>query len=169
MERAHNICLEMLKQRNYEIIGVEDDKIFALKPDQQQMIVFFSDTLKFNIKNVKVYIALMDELEIFHGIIVYKEGITSFTKKAIEQTADIKLELFAEEDLQYNITKHRFQPKFEKLSVEETESMKTHYDALKFPIMRKTDPICRFYNYERGDIIKITRSSGFVAYRIVKS
>jgi len=167
MEKAHIICLEMLKQRNYEIIDNEDDKIVALKPDGHQMIVFFSDTQKFSVKNIQVYITLMDELEIFHSIIVYKEGVTSFTKKAIEQSMEMKFELFAEEDLQYNITKQRFQPKFERLSEDEAVEFKKTY-GLNVAIMRKEDPIAKFYNYQRGDIIKITRKNGYVNYRIVK-
>lgn len=167
MEQSRIICIEMLKQRNYDIIDVEDDKIVALKPDGKQMFVFFSDALKFNVKNMQVYITLMDEFEIFHSIIVYKDVVTSFTKKAIEQSSEMKFELFAEEDLQYNITKHRFQPKFEKLSDEEANELKKNY-GMKFAIMRKEDPISKFYNYQRGDIIKITRKNDYITYRIVK-
>ena len=107
MLRARTICLEMLNQRNYDIIDNEDDKIVALKPDGHQMIVFFSDSPKFNVKNIQVYINSMNELERYHAIIVYKEGVTSFTKKAIEQSMEMKFELFAEDDLQYNITKRK--------------------------------------------------------------
>ncbi len=38
----------------------------------------------------------------------------------------------------------------------------------KFPFIRKDDQIARFYNYQRGDVIKITRNDGFITYRIVK-
>lgn len=167
MEKAHQVCIEMLTQRKYEIIDDEEDKIVALKPDGNQMIVFFTDSNKFNVKNIQVYISLMNDLQIFHAIIVYKDGVTSFTKKAIEQSMEMKFELFAEEDLQYNITKHRFQPKFEKLDLEEAIDLKKKY-GINFPIMRKDDPIAKFYNYQKGDIIKILRNSNYTSYRIVK-
>ena len=167
MEKAHQVCIEMLVQRNYEIIDDEEDKIVALKPDGNQMIVFFTDSNKFNVKNIQVYISLMNDLQIFHAIIVYKDGVTSFTKKAIEQSMEMKFELFAEEDLQYNITKHRFQPKFEKLDLEEAIDLKKNY-GINFTIMRKDDPIAKFYNYQKGDIIKILRNSNYTSYRIVK-
>jgi DNA-directed RNA polymerase subunit H (RpoH/RPB5) len=167
MEKAHKICIEMLHQRNYEIIDDGEDKIVATKPDGTQMIVFFADSNKFNVKNIQVYISLMNDLQIFHAIIVYKEGVTSFTKKAIDQSMEMTFELFAEKDLQYNITKHRYQPKFELLSIEETDNLKKSYKH-SFPIMRKDDPIANFYNYQKGDIIKIIRHSGYVNYRIVK-
>ena len=167
MMKAHTICLEMLNQRNYVIIENETDNIIALKPDGNQMIVFFSDTPKFNVKNIQIYINSMNELEIFHAIIVYKEGVTSFTKKAIEQSVEMKFELFAEEDLQYNITKHRLQPMFERLSEEEAHEFKKLHGT-NFAIIRKDDPIAKFYYYQRGDIIKIIRKNNYITYRIVK-
>lgn len=109
----------------------------------------------------------MNELQIFHAIIVYKDGVTAFTKKAIDQSIEMKFELFAEEDLQYNITKHRYQPKFEKLSLDDSNILKKQFGN-NFPIIRKEDPISKFYNYQKGDVIKVIRNNGYVSYRIVK-
>ena len=41
MSNTFRVCLEMLEQRNYKIIRQEEDKIIALKPNDEQMIVFF--------------------------------------------------------------------------------------------------------------------------------
>jgi DNA-directed RNA polymerase I, II, and III subunit RPABC1 len=167
MERAYNTCLEMLEQRNYEIINKEEDQIVALKPDGNQVIVFLSDSLKFNVKNIQMYITIMDELQIFHAIIIYKESITVFTKKAIEQSLEMTFELFAVEDLQYNITKHVLQPKFECLTTEESTKFKKQYGN-RFPTLRRDDPISKFYGYNKGDVIKITRPNNYISYSIVK-
>ena len=109
----------------------------------------------------------MDEMDIFHAIIVYKDGVTSFTKKAIEQSLEMVFELFAVEDLQYNITKHRLQPKFECLSENEAVKFKKEF-GIRFPALRKDDPIVRFYFFQKGDIIKVTRPNNSIIYRIVK-
>ena len=167
MKRAYNTCLEMLGQRNYEIINKEEDQIVALKPDGNQVIVFLSDSLKFNVKNIQMYITIMDEMQIFHAIIVYKESITAFTKKAIEQSLEMTFELFAVEDLQYNITKHVLQPKFQCLTTEESTKFKKQYGN-RFPTLRRDDPISRFYGYNKGDVIKITRPNNYISYSIVK-
>ena len=37
-----------------------------------------------------------------------------------------------------------------------------------FPSLLKSDPISRFYGYNKGDIIKVTRKNGIVIHRIVK-
>jgi DNA-directed RNA polymerase subunit H (RpoH/RPB5) len=34
--------------------------------------------------------------------------------------------------------------------------------------MRKDDPIVKFYDYQKGDLIKIIRKNGYITYRIVK-
>ena len=167
MEKAHKICVEMLNQRKYKIITDEDDKIIATKPDGKNMIVFFSGTPKFNVKNMQIFITIMNDLDIFHAIIIYKDGITAFTKKAIDQSIEMEFELFTEEDLQYNITKHELQPEFNKITVTEAEQLKTNYGS-KFPILRHDDPITRFYNFQKNDVIKIIRKSGYISYRIVK-
>ena len=53
MEKAHQVCIEMLVQRNYEIIDDEEDKIVALKPDGNQMIVFLQTPTSLMLKIFK--------------------------------------------------------------------------------------------------------------------
>ena len=167
MDKAYEISLEMLAQRKYKILAKEPERIIALNQNQNKVIVFFSDSSKFNVKNIQMYITIMDELKILHCIIVYKEGVTAFTKKAIEQSLAMTFELFIVDDLQYNITKHRLQPKFELLSEEDAEDFKKEFGS-KFKILRKDDPIARFYFYQKGDVIRITHSNNYIDYRIVK-
>lgn len=170
MDVPYQTCLEMLQQRKYKITEKEDPtRILATKPDGKQMAVFFTDVPKFNVKNIQVYISIMNEMGIFHSIIVYKEGVTAFTRKAIMKSVEMKFELFAEEDLRYNITKHRLQPIFEKLPAKEAETFKKKF-GVKFGVMRSDDPIARFYAYKRGDVIRVIRgaTNKFITYRLVR-
>ena len=109
----------------------------------------------------------MNELEVIHSLVIYRDSITPATKSTLSQTTDIIIELFAEEDLQYNITKHYLQPKFERLSDEEADEFKKKY-GVKFGTLRLDRPISCFYNYQKGDIIRIIRKDGYISYRIVK-
>jgi len=169
MKRAHTIMLEMLQQRKYKVTEDEDTQILATKPNGDPVVVFFSDTPKFNVKSIQMYISNMNELKVFHSIIVYKNGITAFTKKAIAQSVEMTFELFSQQDLQYNVTKHRLQPQFIKLPPEEAVEFKKQYGS-RFGVIRGDDPVSRFYAYNRGDVIRVIRGSGpteFVTYRIV--
>jgi DNA-directed RNA polymerase I, II, and III subunit RPABC1 len=167
METAYKICLELLSQRGYDIIDEESTRITALKPNGEQMCVFFVDAQKFNVKCVQEYQSLMNEIGIDHSIIVYEHNVTCFANKTIESTTNMKIELFSESDLQYNITKHRLQPKFECLTKEESEKFKATY-GVKFGGMLTTDPIVKFYGFLKGDVIRIVRKNGYITYRIVK-
>lgn len=166
MEKALQICLEMFQQRGYTIIDHDEDRINAVKEDGSCICAFMANTQKFNVNRVQEYIAFMNQLGVSHGVIVYKDNATPVAKKVVDNSQDIIIELFVEEELQYNITKHRLVPKHERLSSEESNAFKQRFGK-KFPALLRTDPVCRFYGYNRGDVIKITRKDGIV-YRIVK-
>jgi DNA-directed RNA polymerase I, II, and III subunit RPABC1 len=167
MEKAYQICFEMFEQRGYNIIEQDEDKITAIKEDGKHICAFMANTPKFNVERVQEYISLMNELNITHSIVVYKETATPMAKKVVSSSNEMIIELFTEEELQYNITKHILVPLHQKLSKEETAIFKKKY-GVKFPTLLKNDPISRFYGYERGDIIKVTRKGGYITYRIVK-
>ena len=109
-------------------------------------------------------------MDVHHCLIVYKDNVTPVAKKIIEEIKELKIELFHQDELQYNITKHYLVPKHEliyKKGTAEYSNFKDKYTD-KFPIILKSDPISRFYAYEKGDIIKVTRKNGYVMYRIVR-
>ena len=164
-ERVRKTCLEMLIQRGYTI--VDDENMTALKPDGNQVIVFFNESPSFDTKSMKEIFSVMTETCVEHSIVVYKDKVTPATKSTLEQSEDMKIELFAEEDLQFNITKHRLQPIFQKLKEEDAVEFKKNF-GIKFGTLRIDRPIARFYDYARGDVIRITRSDGYISYRIVK-
>ena len=162
---SRKTVLEMLEQRGYTIVDTEN--IMALKPDGSQVIVFFNESTSFDTKSMKEILSVMNEAGVVHSIVIYKDKVTPATKSTLEQCEDMKIELFAEEDLQINITKHRLQPLFEKLKDDEIAEFKKSF-GLKFGILRIDRPIARFYNYSKGDVIRIVRSDGYINYRIVK-
>lgn len=168
-QQAYSICLEMLEQRGYSIESQEPDQIIAIKPDGNQMIVFFLSSSKFTVDYIKNMVnTLQNELYINHAIVVYKDSVTYMTKKFIENIPSLKIELFPEINLQYNITKHVLQPlKYEKLDDKEAEVFKKKY-GVKFPVQKQTGEIALFYGYEKGDVIRVTRRNGLVEHRIVK-
>jgi DNA-directed RNA polymerase I, II, and III subunit RPABC1 len=163
------ICTEMLEQRKYTIIDKDDDRILAVKPDGKEMCVFFTLLSKFNVKSIQDFILMMKEMDVLHCIIVYKDKITPIAKQVIDE-CEFNIELFHIDELQYNITKHYLVPNHEVAYRAGTpgyiEFKKKYSD--KFPVLLKSDVICRFYAYNKGDIIKITRKNGYVTFRIVK-
>jgi len=201
MSNTYKICLELIDQRGYELIEQQKDKILARKPDGDMFCALLIDIIKFDVSTLKECTSIMCELRAYHALIVYKQTATHAAQKAasklsahVEPITDkgklvlrdegehiqkcLRMELFAEEDLQYNITKSLLQPlSFEKLSDTDLIQINdTEYITLnkfkkiwsKIPIMRTTDPIALFYDYSKGDIIRVKRRNGIINYRVVR-
>lgn len=163
------ICMEMLDQRKYKMIDRDDDRILYTKPNGEEMCVFFFSLTKFNVKIIQDFILMMKEMDLLHCIIIYKDKITPIAKQVIDE-CEFNIELFHVDELQYNITKHYLVPKHEVAYRAGTpgciEFKKKYSD--KFPVLLKSDAISRFYLYNKGDIIKITRRNGYITFRVVK-
>jgi len=164
---THKFCLEMLHQREYKIEEDKDNYITALKPNGLKMSVLFHEGSKFDVKAMKETISTMNEMKVTHALIIYKNDVTPATRTTLLRSLEFEIELFAEKDLQYNITKHRLQPKFERLDTKESSEFTKKYGTM-FPTLRLERPISRFYNYKRGDVIRIIRKDGYITYRIVR-
>lgn len=165
MENAKTICTEMLHQRGYKLC--DDANVKAEKGNGELMVVYFHDAPKLNIKDMSKYMTMMHDEGVNHSVLIYQDTVTSMTSKSIDQSIDMKIELFSMEEMQINITKHRLQPsRFDRLSKTESLEFRKKYGS-KFPIMKSTDPIARFYDYDKSDIIQITQRNGLVNFRIV--
>ena len=167
MQNVVQTVIEMFEQRGYDITEKDEDQITAIKQSGEQVCAFLGPTPKFNGDKAREYITLMNSLGVTHSLVVYQDSVTAAANKINRDLENTEIELFSEEELQYNITKHRLQPKFEILECEEAEKFKKEYGT-KFGTILRSDPIARFYFYQRGDVVKILRKDGYVDYRIVR-
>ena len=165
--RIINTCKEMITQRCYVIESESDDYIICVSDEGEKIYIILISTPKFNIEKLTEYIVLMNQVNISHSIIIYGDTITPMTKKAIQTTTELEIELFSESELLFNITKHILVPIHEKLSEYENKVFKKRF-GVKFPIILTTDPISRFFNFKKNDIIRVTRKNNYVSYLIVR-
>ena len=179
MNKALEILSEMTEQRGYKREEDEEefhspnggntDLFFYRKKNGEKMVLFKNLVEKLNIAELKNCIGIMTKLEIKHCIIVHEGQTTPAVRTVIEKSPEIGLiiELFNVGDLQFNITKHILVPKHEVLEEKEAKIFKKKYGS-NIPVLLKSDPISRFYDFRRGDVVRITRKSGVIAYRIVR-
>jgi DNA-directed RNA polymerase I, II, and III subunit RPABC1 len=171
MENAIKTVREMIIQRGYKIDIEDDIKIIGIDINSEKIVVFKIPVVKFNVEKFKEYTNLLNKMGNNHCIIIYTESVTSVPKKLVKNCLDVNTELFTQEELQYNITKHRLVPLHTRLDETDKKHFIEKY-GIKFPVILLSDPISRFYDYKVDDIIKITKiNSGgtFINYRIVKS
>lgn len=170
MKNTYQTCTELFEQRGYKIQEKDDEIITGKKKNGKLVFAFIVKTNKFNVEKIQEYISIMKKTDVWHSIIVYKDTVTPVAKKTIEESKEMVIELFHEDEMQYNITKHYLVPKHELLFEKGTKGAKEFKEKYgdTFPILLKSDPISRFYGYNKGDIIKVTRKNGIVVHRIVK-
>ena len=169
--QASNIIKKMLSDRGYTI-NDESKEDFIIKASKEkeketyQMITFICKEEKLSIQGIKEFISAMNKENCNRCIIVYRDSVTSSAKKSLE-IMEYNIELFNINELQIDITQHRIVPKHELASKEEKELLDKEYKA-KLPFILLTDPISRYYYFQRGEYIRITRKDGTVMYRVVK-
>lgn len=167
MEVAQKVCKELLSQRSWTIEKFDQTSILGRTNNDDTFVVYFLDEPKLNIANVKDCIKMLEAGDIKHCIIVYKNNITSSAKRVIGNFIDTSFELFTVTELQLNITKHYLVPAHIMLSESDASDF-TKKMGIDIPILLKTDPVCRFYNFPRGSIIQVVRKDNSISYRIVK-
>lgn len=139
---------------------------FNFSKNGERIVIFALNIDKVGVTKIQECVSLCMSLEIYRCIIIYNNSMSSMAKNIIKNGGMVDIEIFSDDELQINITKHDLVPLHEKLSSQECFDFKNKYGT-KIPKITTSDPISRFYNFKEGDIIKITRKNGYVAYRIV--
>ena len=171
MSREENMkrtLLSMLSQRGYKDINDSSTQYLIATKKNKNICVFLEVVAKLNTAEIQKYINMLNTMGSNHCILVYKTNTPS-VKNIIKEANNIglEIELFTEDELQYNITEHVLVPTHKALNKRDCKEFKDKHGS-QVPVLLRTDPICRFYNFRKGSIIKVTRRNGFVAYRIVK-
>lgn len=164
---------EMYIQREYN--NIHENEINNLKvligfdKNGKKIVAFLETINKLNVEVINKIFEYMEENKTKHVIIVYNGDPTPAVNNTIAQTVnlDITVELFPSIDLLFNITKHYLVPKHQKISKEELKELKDKIELKNLPKISKNDAVAKFFNFNKGDVIKIFRKNGEIAYRYV--
>lgn len=176
-KQAVKVLCDMLTDRGYfieynkednENNDENDERPYAIRGRNKTDVIlcFLSEEDKLNIQGIKDRMNVLNKEGSKRCIIVYRNSVTSSAKKSLE-TLEYVFELFALHELQLNITKHRLVPKHARVSQEEKEELDKNYKG-KLPILLHTDAIARYYAFQKGEYVRITRKDGTIIYRVVK-
>jgi DNA-directed RNA polymerase I, II, and III subunit RPABC1 len=157
-------CKSMIKQRGYDISSETQNYIIGSNV-HNSIICFVTDIAKFSIDYVEPYVNFMKDRNFNRCIIVYKTDLTACARKTCEANS-INIEFFSHKELMVDITQHILVPKHSLITGEDADYIRKRY-VMDIPLLLKTDPISKFYGFEKGDIIKVERKGGSIAYRVV--
>jgi DNA-directed RNA polymerase I, II, and III subunit RPABC1 len=168
-DRCTERIKEMMTDRGHtEWLDIEPISICSTKDHKSHVMVYMCHTDKFNIEGVKYAVYQLQQHRLKNVIIVYQNIITSSARKAIEHLQDYTIEMFEKKELQFNPTKHRLYSQHTKINKEEIQTEIPLDQVNQLPVLLRTDVISRYFHFNRGDVIKINRKNGSIAYRIVK-
>merc|ERR1711948_163331 len=130
---------------------------------EQQLIVFFPEENKrVGVKPIRVLAEKMDEKAIKEAILVVRQPLTPLAKTAIQEAmSKMRIEVFHENELIVNITRHELVPKTVPLTPEEREQLLNRYKMKpsQLPRVQLTDPLARYFGMQRDEVMMIIRPS----------
>ena len=140
------------------------------------LLAFFPLDPKLRVTLVRDITQYARDCNCSHYIIVYADAITAFTKSFIANyRADngVRIETFAINALQYNVTQHQLVPPHRVLGAEEQTEVLKKLRATTDQLAKilTSDPLVKWYGARPGQVMEITRASpdGFYYpfYRVV--
>ena len=164
MSQHWEILRCIMKSRKYRDITTTGDLLVAKKPVAGEIVVAKATCYEKMTVGVMTndVIAWMREHNVRHYIIVCSNGETSRARMTAGSHG-VRVEIFSPKELIFDITRHVLQPEFENLGSDNTGDYKDYGSLLV------TDPISKWYDYQLNDVIKITKKSGAIYYRVVRS
>jgi len=169
-----NNFLKMIKNRNIKIkkeyidnknINYENIYNNVNILDENSKIYFKFYDLKIGVKNIKTeVIDYLKDKDIDSLILITKFKFNSYILNKLKEL-NIEVEFFSFNNFYFNLIEHDLVPKHEILTEKYEKIIKEKFNN-KLPLIKKTDPICKYYNCKSGQVLKIYRKHE-IYYRLV--
>lgn len=160
--RARDINIQCIKTGGKIIISKH------MTIEKKQIVVIFTPLYNVGINPVRQYVEWMRRNGVTNAVILSMNGPTPFTMKGLSQDEsyrDVKIEFFEYQKLSYCVADHQIQPKQFILSPKNRDAvLKKYGQSDKFPLIKETDSLAKFYGMEKGDMMKILFTNGAQEY-----
>lgn len=187
--KCRRTVLEMLCDRGYNVnnydvtMSYDDFKStfpnvhLVTRPLEQifnSLIIHFPEEPKLSVKTVKALFDTARTRQCTNIVVVMQEGVSPQVAEMIRQEGALTCEVFKEEEVIFNVTKHELVPKHRLMSTAEKilflDRMKL--SEINIPQIDISDPVSKYYGAKKGDLFCIERKSEITGtslyYRIVK-
>merc|ERR1711916_361671 len=145
---------------------------FVHQTERHKILVLFEKNPKVGKKEIERLCERMGEDK--RCVMILDGAMSPPARIQVENMApEVLIEVFPEDQLLVNITEHRLVPHHQPLTQAQKEAVLARYKVKdsQLPRMQLTDPTARYFGLQRGDVVKITRSSEtaglYTTYRTV--
>lgn len=129
--------------------------------------VEFNQDENVGLKQLRDYMQHLVNGSYYSGIMVCIKPMTGMALRLLRSSSNMDegpkggVEVFVEQDLLVNITKHELVPKHVVLSREEKAQLLQRYrlKETQLPRIQITDPVAKYLGLRRGQVVKIIRKS----------
>lgn len=120
----------------------------------------FSTDSAIGIKHLRTFASFLNERNFYSGVFITGASITSSALKSAANLP-IAMEVWPEQDLLVNITRHELVPKHLLLTPTEKKALLERYrlKETQLPRIRMEDPVAKYLGLRRGQVVKIIRKS----------
>ena len=132
----------------------------------EEIIILPTKDEKLSVKTVRLAMELYDPSTCV--VLLSIEPKTSFCKKEVDMMGCDNVQSITYKSLFINPTKHHLVPKHTCVPKDDPVRSLCKSDG-EWPKLPIHDPICAYYNFQKGSLISIQRSDEEVYYRIVSS
>lgn len=164
---------QMIGQRGFKIFKEEESHILGWREahdESREYIYVKIFNTKFELKVVREFLSSTFNLESFNlklkksnkNVVQLVIISNSFQNSHIKEFMEVSrhIQLIRSDFFNINIT--RKAPKHHKIDVNFIKNKK------EIAVIKIDDPICVFYKFEKGDLIRVVRFDGEISYRLVK-
>ncbi|KAF2859495.1 RPB5 subunit of DNA-directed RNA polymerase [Piedraia hortae CBS 480.64] len=126
-----------------------------------RIYIQFNNDANVGTKQLKNFAQLLNERNYQGGIFISAAKPTRSAAKLIPSVLPTVLEMFQEEDLLVNISRHELVPKHTLLSPQDKKRLLDRYrlKETQLPRINHDDPMARYLGLRRGQVVKIIRKS----------
>jgi DNA-directed RNA polymerase I, II, and III subunit RPABC1 len=134
--------------------------------EHSELVVFFNGEPAVTTQSVKRHADQAVRENMRQAILVVAGKLNAITKKYVDSLGRggenaLSMQVFDEDTLVVNITRHDLVPKHEPLSAEEAKSVLAAFSlqASQLPRILSRDPISEYFGMQKGQLFRITRKS----------
>jgi DNA-directed RNA polymerase I, II, and III subunit RPABC1 len=144
-------------------------KVPSPEPHIGTLWVEFNSDEAIGMKNLREFMSHLVNGSYYSGIMIVVKPLSGMAMRGIRGASSLNggtgpaggVEVFLEQDLKINITKHELVPTHLLLSSEEKMQLLKRYrlKETQLPRIQVTDPVAKYYGLRRGQVVKIIRKS----------